>query len=153
VGTLGDRFPEHEKQAYVDRHLRPGQVLYLYCDFTTPPKGKYVILACPDVRPRPLLFIINSLISPYIQRHPELLNCQVLLAALDHPFLAHDSYINCSNVVDYFDYSEIRAQLVNDVGRIRGELSPIATRDVIQVVRAARTISPHHKKLIVQSLK
>lgn len=153
MGVLGDLFPDREKQSYVDRRLTPGRVLYLFCRFTDPPKDKYLLLLSSGVTPRSLLFLINSRIHPYIQRHPDLLNCQVLLGASDYSFLSHDSFIDCSRVIDHFDCSAIRDQLVNDIGRIKGELHRDTRREIIQVVQVARTVSPHHKRLIVQSLK
>ena len=153
MGVLGDRFPDRQIQSYVGRCLNPGRVLYLFCGFTTPPKDKYLVLLCPRVTPRPLLFFINSRIRPYIQRHPDLLNCQVLLEASHYSFLSHDSFIDCSKVIDRFDCSAIRSQLVNDIGRIKGELDRDTKREIIQVVQLARTISPHHKRLIIESLK
>ena len=44
MGKLGDLFPEDEKRKFIDRHLRPGQVLYLHCRFTNPQKDKYLVL-------------------------------------------------------------------------------------------------------------
>jgi hypothetical protein len=44
MDRLGDVFPEHEKQAHLDRQLTAGRVLYLFCEFTDPPKEKYLVL-------------------------------------------------------------------------------------------------------------
>jgi hypothetical protein len=151
MGRLGDFFPKHKKQEYIDRQLKPGQVLYLQCEFINPQKDKYLVLACPGTRP--LLFIINSKIPPFIEKHPDLHKCQVKLCASDYSFLDHDSFVDCAKVIDYFDESEIRQQVLDDVGRIKGELNTATRKAIIKAVHNAKSITPRHKRLIVDSLK
>jgi len=151
MGNLGDYFPEQEKHKHIDRQLQPGQVLYLFCRFTTPPKDKYLSLL--HLEKRPLLFIINSKIPQFIAERPSMLKSQVKLCSTDYDFLEHDSYINCAEVRDDFDELEIRNQILVDVGRIRGELNPITKREIIEVVKDSKTISKYHMKLIIDSLK
>ncbi len=153
MDQLGNWFPNGDRQAYVDRHLLPGQVLYLHCEFTTPPKGKYLVLVAASVKPRPLLFIINSAVHPFVQSRPPLLACQVQMNAADYGFLDHDSYIDCSKVITDFDLAEIRRQLLDDVGRIRGELSAGDRARIVRVVRDATTLSPLHKRIVLESLQ
>jgi hypothetical protein len=150
MGRLGNLFSEADKHDYVDRHLRPGQVLYLFCQFTNPPKEKYVVLTC--VGPTPLLLVINSRISPFIEHRPELLRCQVRLSASDYDFLDHDSFADCSKVIDSLDETNIRGQVLADLGRAVGELTQATKREIIKAVQDAKTISNHHKKLIIDAL-
>lgn len=88
MATLADYFPEAEKLQFIHEHLKPGQIVYLFCDFTTPPKEKYLVLAC--TQGNPLLFLINSEIHPYIEARPRLKECQVKICASDYQ-LDHDS--------------------------------------------------------------
>ncbi|MBM3471639.1 MAG: hypothetical protein FJX75_00020 [Armatimonadetes bacterium] len=118
MGRLGDHFAPEDRREHVRRQLVPGQVLYLDCDFTTPPKPKYAVVVCTD--PEPLLFLVNSRINPFIQRHPDLLAGQVPLKAADYPFLRHDSFLDCSEVKRFADPGEIAGQLLADLSRIRG---------------------------------
>ena len=151
MGKLGDLFPKSEKQKYIGRQLQPGQVLYLFSGFTSPPKEKFLVLACPGTKP--LLFVINSKVHPFIANRPDLLRCQVKLSASDYDFLDHDSFINCGEVIDYFELKKVQEQVLADVGRIRGELNTVTKREIIRVVKGARTISKRHKKLIVNALR
>jgi len=153
MGRLGDLFPEGERQEHVSRSRTSGRVLYLFCGFTSPPKEKYVVVVGFDAQQRPLLFIINSDIHPFIRRHPDLLNCQVRLSASDYGFLDHDSFADCSEVIDDFDYQTINEQLILDTGRIKGELSEDTKKEIARVVQAARTIISEHKGLILKSLE
>lgn len=151
MGKLGDFFPDEEKQQYADRQLKPGQVVFIFSGFTNPPKEKYLVIG--HLGEKPLLFVINSKVHPYIQSHPDLLQCQVLITASDHCFLEHDSYVDCSQVIDSVAEAEIRTQVLADLGRIRGELNANTKQQIIQVVRGARTIPERYKTLIINSLK
>ncbi len=151
MSSLGDHFPQHTRQEYVSRHLKPGQVLYLYSTFTTLPKEKYLILAHQSTRP--LLFVINSQIGPFIANRPALLKCQVKLSASDYDFLDHDSFANCGQVIDYFTESEIENQVIADVRRVKGELTLATRRGIVRVVEKAKMIANRHKRLIIESLK
>jgi hypothetical protein len=77
----------------------------------------------------------------------------VLITASDHGFLEHDSYVDCSQVIDSVAEAEIRTQVLADLGRIRGELNANTKQQIIQVVRGARTIPERYKTLIINSLK
>jgi len=146
---LGDRFPEGGKAEHVTRQLVPGQVLYLFCQFTHPPKEKYLVLV--SVEPGPLLFVVNSRVSPFIADRPDLSKCQVMLAASDYAFLDHDSFIDCSRAISLPE-DEITSQLIADLGRMRGTLSPTTRQQITRVVQAAQTISPAHKRAIELAL-
>jgi hypothetical protein len=150
MATLGNYLPDPLKQQHIERHLHPGQVLYLSCDFTTPPKEKYVIFACAGAWP--LLFIINSNIRPYIAQRPVLNQCQVCLRAADYPFLDHDSFADCSRVIEQVSEDVIRAQILADVSRLKGALTPATKTEIVRAVQGAKTISRHHKDLIANAL-
>jgi hypothetical protein len=151
MGTVFDFLPDHKKQAYIDERLRPGQVVYLSCEFTNPPKPKYLVVACLDTGP--LLLVINSEIHPYIAGKPELKKCQVKLRASDYSFLDHDSFVNCAEVIDSLSEAEIRKQIVADVGRMKGQLNQTTKEAIITAVKGAKSVSRYHKKLISNALK
>lgn len=147
---LGDLFPDVERQSFVERHLTPGRVLYLFCGFTNPPKDKLLVLLYSSLTP--LLFVINSRIHPFIQKHPELLKCQVVIRASDYDFLQHDSFIDCSQVIEDFDEAAIKEQALGDVSRVRGELSTDTKLEIIRAVQNAPTISKQNKTRIAAML-
>lgn len=152
MGRLSDFLRTPDRDRYIDSRLKPGQVLYLYCDFITPEHRKYLVLLVSNAKPRPLFFFINSRVHPFAQRRPELLACQVRIGVGTYDFLDHDSYIDCSRVIDDLDYQEIKRQLGEDVTRIKGELDANTKALITQAVAAAVTISEHHKRLITQAL-
>src|SRR2546423_726525 len=119
--SIGGKFPlERRLQSIRDQFL-PGQIFYLFCDFTIPSaKDKYVVLAC--VNPRPLVLLINTKKSELVRTDPELESTQVLLTPSDYPFLRHDSYINCLSSHD-MRQDEIEQQVLLDMSRIKGRLN------------------------------
>jgi len=73
-------------------------------------------------------------------------------SAADYGFLTHDSFVNCAEPVRRFSESEIRGQLLADLGRIRGRLGATTIAEIIRAVQNATTISPYHKSLIFRFL-
>ena len=150
MSELGVFFPEQERIDYAKRALTPGRVLYLFCPFTEPPKEKYAVLL--SLGNPTLLFLINSRINDYIADRQDLAACQLLIAQSDYEFLDHDSYIECSNVIDEFADEDVLDQIISDISRVKGTLNPRTIQDVQRIVRQARTISPFHARIILSSL-
>jgi len=151
VLQLGDLLSDDDKQDYIDRHLKPGQVLYLFSTFTDPHKDKYLVLVHQDAEP--LLFVINSRVSEFIRSQPDLLQSQIPLKVSDYAFLDHDSFLKCGQVITEFHEAAIRQQVEAQVGRLRGELNATTKADIIGVVQVAKTLSPNEKRLIIEALQ
>ncbi len=149
--VLGDYFPEEEKIKIFHSQLKPGRVFYLSCDFTTPPKDKYLLLVC--IEPRPLFFVINSRIHDYIKKRPEMLSRQVCLAAGEYDFLEHDSYVNCADAIDFFHIKDIEQQVLKSLDRTKGSISQEARKQVISVVKGSQTINKLYKGWILKGLE
>jgi len=150
MGILGQYFSDEDRNNYIVRQLIPGRVIYIFCPFTDPPKEKFLIIVYWGTKP--LLFVVNSRVPEFIKRKPELSKCQVPITSLDYDFLDHDSFINCSEVYDSLESSEIINQIYLELGRIKGELSVTTKRQIIAVVRDAKTVSANHKRLIIDAL-
>ena len=149
MARLGDFFPEDDKFDHLTAQLTPGRVVRLFCNFTNPPKDKFVALLCPGMDF--LVFVINSRIHPFISARPKLLACQVRLKAADYSFLKHDSYLDCSQVIALADV-QVREQLSNDMSRIGDRLTTVTSEQIICAVQNAPTISPKHKHMIETAL-
>jgi len=147
---IGDFFPEGERRESAARQLTAGRVLYLMCDFTHPPKNKFVVVAAPD--DPPLLLVLNSKIHPYIIARPDLRDCQATLTAKEHDFLSRDSFLDCSRTYESMSRETILWQLVGDVSRVKGELSATARIEVVEMIRRAKTISAVHRSRILAVL-
>ncbi|NOT60900.1 MAG: hypothetical protein HOP19_11840 [Acidobacteria bacterium] len=149
--TLGDFFPQEDKKTQLQAALKPGNVFYLHQDFFNRAKDKYFLLAvCADP---PLFFVINSDIPPFIASRPELKMCQILLQATDYPqMLAHDSYVDCKEVIEHFSLAEIEAQVLADMSRLKGSLHRESLQKIQDAVENSTLIEPGYRKLILVAL-
>ena len=147
--TLGDSFPESSRRTFLEEQFGPGSILYLFCDFTHPPKEKY--LAVVSVTPL-LVFVVNSSVNQYIKARPHLEVCQVTLANADYAFLSQDSFLNCSQVIDSLRVEDAMNQLMADTSRIPGALDLATVQKVASVVCATGLISTRHRYAIEDAL-
>lgn len=138
--NLSHLFSDEEKLKSFNNQFTPGRVLYLFCNFTQPPKEKYLLIA--STNPLILMFVINSEINQFKTRKPHLLNAQLPISVIDHKFLDHDSFIDCSQVVSQNDFSlkEIHSQVLKDMSRIKGTISQLLAQQIISVVNNSRTL-------------
>ena len=151
MSSLGDMFPKGFENAFAaNRELKVSDVLYLHCDFTTPPKNKFLVVCCCN----PLLvLLINSEISEFIQARPSLLQSQVDVAQADHGFLEWDSFINCIEAHQAFNLEVVKEQITQDYrDTLRGEIAEYCMRDVYRAVSASQTMSRRHKALILEAM-
>ena len=147
---LGEKFPPEDRLAFVRQSLVPGTILHLSCSFTNPPKDKFVILVV--VNPEPVVFMVNSEISRWLQDRPALRDCQVTLHQHDHAFLNYNSYIDCTNAVRQFTTQDLERQLVQDLGKIKGKITQQEREAVLYSVQNCRTIESNLKGLIIVAL-
>lgn len=139
-----------QRERYIRESILPWQVLRLFCQFTTPPKNKHMLLAC--LYPRPLLLMVNSQIHPYIKNRPYLKSCQAPLQVEQHLFLAHDSYVDCREIYTNFSLNDIVAQIRANRQRIRGFISEEAQEQVIAAIKVCPVLEKQYKKLILDEL-
>ncbi|EPR6395354.1 hypothetical protein ACU70F_004096 [Salmonella enterica subsp. enterica serovar Anatum] len=149
---LGDCFPPDFKANFSrERGISPGDVLYLHCDFTTPPKVKYMVVVCCE----PLLvLLINSDINEFIKRNNDLMACQVEINREDHDFLKWDSFVNCIEAHAAFDLEIIKEKIAIKYGDVlKGRITDHCMRQVRCAVEISKTMVKRHKKLILAALQ
>ncbi|MGH7496813.1 MAG: hypothetical protein ACREOO_31075 [bacterium] len=148
---LGNFFSREERLESLQRQFEPGRVLYLHCNFTRPqPKNKFLVLLA--ISPKPVFFIINSEISSFIRARQNLLSSQILLRAGEYEFLEHDSYLDCTVVIDALSLDEIITQLLIDLSRIKGVLNESSRAQILDTVAVSKTLSDVQKLLIGNGL-
>ena len=150
MATLGDAFSPEERRKSVLRRLRPGVVVYLDVVFPEGPRPKFLVVVHVDDQCCTLA--VNSVVNPFIERHPELAVCQVRIDSARHAFLDHDSHIACHQVMRIPTAAVIR-EVIADMERIKGELHDEVRRAVIGAIKRAPTLSPAEQTLFVESLK
>lgn len=132
----------------VEKYIKSGAVVKLFCDFTTPQKFKYFMIATVE----PLqVFIINSEITEFIRRNAALLADQVDIPHKDHPFLTHDSVLNCIEAHRGFNISDLKNELIANFSEVyQGELKPYILRNV---VANSDNLPTKTKQQIIQAIK
>ena len=149
---LGDSFPPGFMASFSqNRGISPGDVLYLYCEFTTPPKIKFMVVVCCE----PLLvLLINSEVNPFIQQNHSLMVCQVAISQADHDFLDWDSFVNCIQAHEAFDLEVIKEQIAADYGGVlKGRITDQCMQQVRTAVMASKTMVKRHKRSILNALQ
>lgn len=144
-----DRLPPEERRKHVHARLTPGRVLLLHCDFTTPPKDKFLVLAC--IEPEPLFLVINSQLNEFIRKREWLFQCQVRIEHEDHPFLRHHSYIDCTNA-HKIALRDIYEQLEMDIETIKDEISKDVLGQILAAVKFSKTLPAKYKSDILAAL-
>ena len=120
--------------------LERWQVYYLLCRYTKPhPKDKYIVIAC--IEPKILGFLINSRINPFITNRPYLLPCEVTIRTVTHPFLNHDSFVDCR---DAFEFTEA------ELGIPLGMVDEPTRVGILEAVRVCPVIKRSAKRYILQ---
>ncbi len=118
------------------------QVYHLWCHYTLPnPKYKYVVIV--SVEPYLWGFMINSRMNALTAACPELVACNVPLAATQHPFLDHDSFIDCTTLCSFSE---------NELVNLKGQINAAVQSELIKTVRVCEELSPRHKRMILAQL-
>lgn len=102
------------------------------------PKSKFIAIVCQDEAP--MGFMINTKLRPWILKRPHRRASQVLIAASHHPFLVHDSYVDCTELYEFAD---------GELNNLRGAISGQAKRQIRNAVAASLTLARRHKELIL----
>jgi len=117
--------------------LRPLDVIMIYDDCIRPPGPKMVVCIEPDLG---MFFRINT---------KDRWQVSVKLALEDHPFLDHDSYLECGDPLELDDY------VIEEALRRRpviGTLSRMLIASILVAIESARTLSARDKAAIRTAL-
>lgn len=148
--ALGDQLSPEQKKKLARETLAPGSILHLRCDFFDPPKYKFLVLGC--IEPQPVLFAINSRVSPYITARQHLAECQVMLYQSAHSFLKYDSFLDCTTAICEFSIEDLVDQLSQGFHNMKGRLTESDLQAVIQAVSRSVTLETRIKQQVLQSL-
>ncbi len=149
--ALGDQLSPERKKQIARETLAPGCILHLRCDFFDPPKNKFLVVGC--IEPAPILFAINSRVSPYITARQHLTECQVMLYQSAHSFLKYDSFLDCTTAICDFSIDDLVDQLSQEFTNMKGRLKESDLQGVIQAVSRSVTLETRIKQQVLQSLR
>jgi hypothetical protein len=147
--AIGDSLSDEQREEFIRSRLVPGAVIYRRCDFTKPPKPKYLVIA--NVRSDTAVLVINTAINSFVQQKQHLLDCQVAIDSASHGFLDHDSYIDCTEP-EYIDTALLLSELMNDLRGLKGNINDKVRGDIINAINDSYTISQAEINLLITSL-
>jgi hypothetical protein len=136
---FGDAIPSAEKLKYVRQSLVPGRILHLHCNFTHPPKNKFVVLV--SVKSSLRVFVINSGITEWLQARPDLRDRQITIRQQDHNYLRHDSFLNCTETIQQISIKEMEDQLIQDLCNIKDMVTAQEREAIRFAITGCRTLS------------
>ena len=128
-----------------------GNVYHLLVKSFDPPKPKLLVLAyiAPDGRGR--FFVINSERTEFQKTRDE--NKRHVLSLPhdgSHDFLAHDSWLDCSELIGGWTAAELEDQITKEPECEVGRLMPKMLKVVRGLVTNSRLISERDKQMILQ---
>lgn len=148
--NLGSSFDFKQKLESFQRQFLPGRILYLFCDFTTPPKEKFLVVGC--VTPKPLFLIVNCRISNFIYKRPHLLHGQVRIDGESYGCFQHECFVECTTAIDSFTVQQVIEQVINEMARIKEMISDSDRYAILDAVKNADTLIEKHKKWLLDGL-
>jgi hypothetical protein len=148
--NLGEHFSDKDKAQFVERTLRPSNVIKLFCETTRPPKEKRLVIA--GINPELLVFIINSEMPRFYANKPYLKIQQIPLEKQKENFLDHDSWLDCSEVFREFTVEKVREILLADTSRHLGKLSDEVVARIMDVVSESETLEQRHINRIISDI-
>jgi hypothetical protein len=147
--NIGDALPEELRREHAQRHLCPGEVLFLYCEDYVKHHDKYVlVLACHVNADLLYGFFISS--AP--RRGARETTSQILLDPNAYPFLDHTSYLD-SGDVKRLSLPDAVDQIVEEPARVKGKLSKEMVDRVLLEVERSYELAVHDKEIIIAGLR
>lgn len=122
--------------------MRQWEIHHVYVEQMIPdPKFKFVVVA-HAAEGYCLGFVINSELKDYARNRPHLLPCYADIARAEHPFLHHNSVVDCTRAFSI-------AQASFEPGSFRQSLSPAGIATVKAAILACPLMKAKHHALFL----
>ncbi|MXV14314.1 hypothetical protein [Hufsiella ginkgonis] len=144
--SLADAFSNEERARFANDSLAIGVVIKIFVVDTTPPKEKRVIVMGESFdRLLVATVYINTELNENVFPTDELKSLNPQFLSENRDYLAHDSYVDCSNLHPI--KKELLANIIaGDPSRVLGNLSGDDLKQLRSVIKSAKTIKPSLKK-------
>lgn len=148
--ALGSSFPPAFIEAQIRRQLVPGAVIKQrqVMDDGELHEKRFVVL---HVDEHTVTCVINSEISAFLKARPAMLRCQVSMPATVHPFMSHDSHVDCSRARTYLTSSVVR-ELVAQPGWVLGSITTDLRDEIVAALKYSPTLSAAEVATLCDSL-
>ncbi len=143
---IGDLFPPDVRSVFSVTAIKPGTILRTHVDDTTPPKIKlFLVLVVNEELASIACLYINSDVNPNLFYNEELKSLHLPISSVKYSFLAHDSFIDCSDMREK-KLHNLQGAIQNDMDVLQGELSIEDLTSALSTVLHAKTIPIKLKK-------
>lgn len=100
--NLGDFFPEDLKENFAQRNIDLGSAILIKVPDIDVNYDKYIVVVSKDKHNVFLAYVvINSFVNYNVNYSPYLKSLHVSIDKKSHPFLTHDSYVDCSKLREF----------------------------------------------------
>jgi hypothetical protein len=142
--TLGSSFPIEFRRQQISRQLKTGAVIKLIkrMDDGALHEKRFVVVHVDEYT---VTCIINSNISAFLKNKPDMLRCQVAMHLASHPFMSHNSHVDCSRMRTY--------ELAQKTDWVLGNITATLRDEMIAAIKFAPTLSSAEATAICQSLE
>ena len=128
-----------------------GHVYRLYVGFINPPKTKLLVLAYVAGDGRLRFFVINSDRTELQKTRDEIRKHVIAIhATREHPFLTHDSWLNCHELLGGWTAAQLEGEIASNPEKHIGILDADVLARVRGVVSESRLLSTAEKDLILR---
>lgn len=148
--TLGSFFPPALLESTIRRNLVPGAVIKQreVMDDGVLQEKRFVVL---QVDERTITCVINSEIGAFLKARPAMLKCQVAMAAAAHPFMSHDSHVDCSRARTYRT-SDVVRELIAQPDWVLGNITTDLCDEIVAALKFSPTLSAVEAASLCESL-
>ncbi len=144
--SLGDLFPEYFKESFAYRNIDIGKAILIEIEEFDINYSKYIIVVSSNDNEMLLAYvIINTEINTNVFPNPYLRSLHIKIDKANHPFLAYDSFVNCSEIKS-FNTQEVIEFLKNRPERVVGNISEEVLKAIQNKISGARTIPLYLKE-------
>jgi hypothetical protein len=134
----------------VEAQLVPGAIVKLRreMDDGAVHEKRWVVLS---VTTSTVCCVINTEINPIIQRDEARLRVQAQMTLSDHPFMTHDSHVDCGKLWT-FETPEVLDELCSTPAWILGTMSEQLRDDMVTCLQTSSTLRPAQTRPLIQTL-
>lgn len=142
--SLADFFPQHIKDYFAKRNIKPGETLLVRIpDFDVSYPKYWIIVAINTEEIAGV--VVNTKINKNIFWNDELKKLNLPILQKEHSFLDYDSFIDCSKL-NIQPHKEVFKAIVDNPKIVVGNITPTLLKNIHLTIIGAKTISVKHKK-------
>jgi hypothetical protein len=142
--NLSDAFPDEYKKKFASDNFKLGAVIKCYCPIAD--KEKRMILMGHKFDKKSIALVhINSEVNEIFFPTEYLKSLHLPLKCAGREYLTHDSFVHCGQLI-LRKYAEVYKLFESTPAILLGHVSEADYKDIRNIIKGAKTISPADKK-------